>query len=215
MTTRTLRIAVAALTAAAALTLTACDGGSSDGGKEENAASGEQTTGTPAETSDEGSDGGDDGADSTDGDTAKPRDKGDACAPDAMKVEVRAVKSPANHALLVATNTSKTLCYAYGFPFLRFDQDQATAAAVEDSRPQDRIAVKPGKSAYAGILTSSADGSGGKGREAKQLSVTFQAAKGDPLDGDPAQAPLPGGLHVDDSVRTSYWLYDERTALEW
>ncbi|MFI9205720.1 DUF4232 domain-containing protein [Streptomyces sp. NPDC053048] len=216
MTTRTLRIAAAALTAVAALTLTAC-GGDGDGGKDDKAKADGQASGAPAEAGDEASgDGGSGGQDSVADEKPKPQDKGDACAPGDVKLEVRAVKSPVNHVLLVATNTSESTCFAYGFPFLRFDQDQATAVVVEESKPQDRIGLKPGKSAYAGVRTSAADGSGGKGRDAQRISVTFQTPKGDPIEGDPAQAAAPGGkLHIDDSARTTYWLYDEATALEW
>ncbi|GHG58851.1 DUF4232 domain-containing protein [Streptomyces griseocarneus] len=213
MTTRTLRIAAAALTAVAALTLTACGGSDA---KEDKAKGEEQASMAPGDGAEgdgaEGSDGGDDSA----GDTGKPRNKGDACAPDSVKVEVKAVKSPVNHVLLVATNTSKSPCFAYGFPFLRFDQDQATAGVVEESRPQDRVSLAPGKSAYAGVRVSAADGSGGKGRDAREVSVTFQQAKGDPIEGSPSQASLPDGkLHIDDSARTSYWLNDEAAALKW
>ncbi|GHF43900.1 hypothetical protein GCM10010218_26490 [Streptomyces mashuensis] len=216
MTTRSLRIAVAALTATAALTLTACGGG--DTKKEQSA----PASAGAEENSDAGTDGTADSNDGTDsdggtddsGEEQATADKGDACAPDAVKVEVRQVSSPARHVVLVATNTSSTLCYAYGFPFLRFDQDQASAAAVEESRTQDRTALKPGKSAYAGVLTSATDGSGGPGRDVKELSVTFQNAKGEPV-GTPARVPAPGGkLHVDDTARTSYWVYDESAALK-
>ncbi|MFF4156963.1 DUF4232 domain-containing protein [Streptomyces sp. NPDC001678] len=208
MTTRTLRIAVAALTATAALTLTACGG--SDGG-EDKAAKDEQVT------ADAATGGTDEGGETTsDDENGQEQDKGDACGPGTVKIEAKAVKSPVNHVLLVATNTSKSPCTAYGFPFLRFDQDQATAIAVEESKPKGKVTIAPGKSAYAGVLASAADGSGGTGRDAKQLSVTFQTPGGDPLAGDPSSAAAPGGsLHVDDSARTTYWVDAEDAALKW
>ncbi|MCC3778066.1 DUF4232 domain-containing protein [Streptomyces sp. UNOB3_S3] len=207
MTTRTLRFAVAALTATAALTLTACGGSDGEEGK---AAKDEQVTADAAAGDDMG------GESTSDDENGQEQDKGDACGPGTVKIEARAVKSPVNHVLLVATNTSKSPCTAYGFPFLRFDQDQATAIAVEESKPKDKVTIAPGKSAYAGVLASAADGSGGTGRDAKQLSVTFQTPGGDPLAGDPSSAGAPGGsLHVDDSARTTYWVDAEDAALKW
>ncbi|MEU8580493.1 DUF4232 domain-containing protein [Streptomyces sp. L500] len=210
MTTRTLRFAVtvSALTATAALTLTACGG--SDG-EETKAAKDGQVAADAATGGDEAG-----GETTSDDENGQEQEKGDACGPGTVKIETRAVKSPVNHVLLVATNTSKSPCTAYGFPFLRFDQDQATAIAVEESKPKGKVTIAPGKSAYAGVLASAADGSGGTGRDAKQLSVTFQTPDGDPLAGDPSSAPAPGGsLHVDDSARTTYWLDAEDAALKW
>ncbi|MEV5237713.1 DUF4232 domain-containing protein [Streptomyces cinnamoneus] len=204
MTSRNLRIA-AALAAVAALTLTACSGGGEGGTKDK----ADKAAPTPGATA-----------------SAAPPATPEPVVPTpenpcggALKVEVRAAKSPAEHALLVATNTSDKVCLVDGFPYLRFDQDQATVAPVEESATQDRIAVRPGKAAYAAILTTAADGSGGTGRDVTRLSVTFQAPdhlKLDPLPGAPARPALPGGkLHVDDKVRTTYWLYDEAGAQEW
>ncbi|MCA6093538.1 DUF4232 domain-containing protein [Streptomyces sp. SCA3-4] len=204
MTSRSLRTA-AALAAVAALTLTACGGGGEGGTKDEadKAAptSAAPASGTPAATPE----------------PVVPAPENPCSG--ALKVEVRVAKSPAEHALLVATNTSDKLCLVDGFPYLRFDQDQATVAPVEESATQDRIGLRPGKAAYAAILTTAADGSGGKGRDVTRLSVTFQAPdrrRPDPLPGAPARPALPGGkLHVDDKVRTTYWVYDEAGAQEW
>ncbi|MEU1307514.1 DUF4232 domain-containing protein [Streptomyces cinnamoneus] len=202
MTSRNLRIA-AGLAAVAALTLTACGGGG--GGTKEKADKAAPTAAAPTSPA----------AATAEPVVPTPENPCDG----ALKVEVRAAKSPVGHALLVATNTSDKICFVDGFPYLRFDQDQATVAPVEESATQDRIGVRPGKAAYAAVLTTAADGSGGKGRDVTRLSVTFQAPdrrKLDPLPGAPARPALPGGkLHVDDKVRTTYWLYDEAGAQEW
>ncbi|GHC37254.1 DUF4232 domain-containing protein [Streptomyces cinnamoneus] len=203
MTSRNLRIAAAL--AVAALTLTACGGGG--GGTKEKADKAAPTSAATGST----------GPASAAPEPVVPTPE-NPCG-GALKVEVRAAKSPAGHALLTATNTSDKICFVDGFPYLRFDQDQATVAPVEESATQDRIAVRPGKAAYAAILTTAADGSGGKGRDVSRLSVTFQAPdrlKLDPLPGAPARPALPDGkLHVDDKVRTTYWMYDEAHAQEW
>ncbi|MEU8552258.1 DUF4232 domain-containing protein [Streptomyces roseoverticillatus] len=142
----------------------------------------------------------------------KPQDKGDACAPQDMKLEAR---SQSGKVLLVATNTGKKPCTAYGFPYIRFDQDQATAGVGEESKPKAPVKVAPGKSAYAAITPTAPNGEGGPGREAHKLSVTFQTPSGDPLQGAPATPALPSNtLHVDDQAMATYWLPDEAAALK-
>ncbi|MCC2275085.1 DUF4232 domain-containing protein [Streptomyces morookaense] len=208
MTTRTVRraVAAAALAAVTALSLTACGGSSKDGSDTAKADGAEQS----ASPDDEGSDGGDEADDDA---KSSPQATGDACTPAQMKVEARAVPSPAHHVLLVATNTGKKECTAYGFPFLRFDQDQATAGVTEESKPGAALKLAPGKAAYAGVTASA---SGGNGRDVKKLSVSFQTPNGDPVDGDPSVPALPGGtLHVDDSAKGTYWVGSEDAALKW
>ncbi|MGW2598249.1 DUF4232 domain-containing protein [Streptomyces klenkii] len=142
----------------------------------------------------------------------KPQSKGDACAPSDMKVEAR---SQAGKLLLVATNTARQPCTAYGFPYVRFDQDQATTGVGEETKPKEPTKVAPGKSAYAAITPTAADGSGGPGRDAKKISVTFQSPTGDPMQRTPATPALPNNtLHVDDQARATYWLPSEGAALK-
>ncbi|MEV4742201.1 DUF4232 domain-containing protein [Streptomyces sp. NPDC049555] len=223
MTTRTLRIAVAALTTAAALTLTACGGGSDSGSGQAEDDQQAAATGSPSAApepqtlaGDEGGEGGEDNGEAGTTVDDKAGEKGDACGPGAVRIEVKAVSSPAHHVVLVATNTSDAACVAYGFPFLRFDQDQATVGVEEKSRTQGRLTLAPGKSAYAGVLASAADGSGGNGHDAEQISVSFQTPAGEPLSSEPAHPDLPGGtLRVDDTARTTYWQPDEASALKW
>lgn len=207
MTTRTVRraAAAAALAAVTALSLTACGGG----GRSDPDTATSDGTEQSASPDDEGSDGGDEADDAK----SSPQATGDACTPAQMKVEAKAVPSPVNHVLLVATNTGSKECTAYGFPFLRFDQDQATAGVTEESKPEAALKVAPGKAVYAGVTASA---SGGNGRDVKKLSVSFQTPNGDPVDGDPSVPALPGGtLHVDDSAKGTYWAGSEGAALKW
>ncbi|MGW1072232.1 DUF4232 domain-containing protein [Streptomyces sp. NPDC002537] len=212
--TRPARIAAAVLTATAALVLTACGGGDGSGAKtsgkaDTSADSGQAQDGTEASAADDRqADGQKNGG---------RKNTKSACTAAEVKVEAKAVRTPVNHLLLVATNTSKAACHAYGFPFLRFDADQATAGVVEESKGGSVTTIAPGKSAYAAVVTSAADGSAGPGREAKKLSVSFQGPdSGGGSIGDPASVALPGGtVHVDDSARVTYWLTDSSAALKW
>ncbi|MEV5508863.1 DUF4232 domain-containing protein [Streptomyces orinoci] len=210
MNTRTLRTAAAALAAVAALTLTACGGGGGSDSKDKDSTKNDKADAQTADGADGGDDAGEEGEDSA----GKGAAKGDACTPADVKIETRKVTSPDRHLLLVAT--AKKACTAYGFPFLRFDQDQASAASVDQSKPAKPVKLAPGKSAYAGVRTSSADGSGGTGRDAKQLNVALQSEGGDQVEGGETQAALPATpLHVDDSSQTTYWQDSEAAALKW
>ncbi|MBZ4317931.1 DUF4232 domain-containing protein [Streptomyces huiliensis] len=196
MTHRLLRTTAVAFTAAAALTLTACGGGG-DGKDDGDGKKSDKAVATAPASEGEDSAG-------------KGVKKGDACAPADVKVEARPAKKPAGALLLVAT--AKKECTAYGFPFLRFDKDQATADMDAASKPKEPVRLAAGKAAYAGVRPTSSDG--GSAREAKELSVSLQAANGDPVEGGEVQAALPGGkLRIDDSVRTSYWVASEAAAL--
>jgi Protein of unknown function (DUF4232) len=229
--TRSLRLAAAALTATAALTLTACGGGDGSGTKTTGKAdtSGADQGATQDGQEQGGKAGGDSQTTDSDGrpvDPSKPtaapappkkgKDGKVPCTSATVKVAAKAVSSPVNHLLLVATNTSKASCDAYGFPFLRFDADQATVGTVEESHPQAVTTIAPGKSAYAAVLTSSADGSGGNVRQAKKLAVFFQGADGGDSAGGRIAVALPGGtVSIDDSARVTYWQGDSAAALKW
>ncbi|GAA0422711.1 DUF4232 domain-containing protein [Streptomyces luteireticuli] len=197
---RLLPLAAAVLTAVAALTLTGCGGGGSSDAKDSSAAN--------ASDSADSSDAPDVGAEGEDS-AASGAAKGDACAPSDVKLQAR--PAPSGRVLLVAT--ASKACTAYGFPFLRFDKDQATADMVAASKPAAPVRLAPGKAAYAGVVPTSADG--GTPREATELSVSFQAKNGDPVEGGELKAALPGGkLKIDDSVRTTYWVGEEAAALK-
>ncbi|MFD7237900.1 DUF4232 domain-containing protein [Streptomyces syringium] len=218
VTTRTrTRVAVAALTAAAALTLTACGGGDDSASDKADKAGSSGPVGTASPAKDEEAA----ATDGQSGSAAGSSDKGKSaapgvCASGTVKVEVKTVSTPVNHLLLVATNTSKSACTAHGYPFLRFDQDQATTPVIDKSRPQAPVTLAPGKSAYAGIVTSAADGSGGTGRKAKKLAVSFQGPGDGSSVGDKVDAPLPGGsVHVDDQAQGTYWQSSQAAALKW
>ncbi|GGR34315.1 DUF4232 domain-containing protein [Streptomyces netropsis] len=212
---RTLLMA-AALSATAALTLTACGGGD-DSASDKAGSSGPADTASPAKDEEAAAA----AKDGRSGSAAGSSDKGKSaapgvCASGTVKVEVKAVSRPVNHLLVVATNTSKAACTAHGYPFLRFDQDQATTPVIDKSRPQAPVTLAPGKSAYAGIVTSAADGSGGTGRKAKKLAVSFQGPGDGSTVGDKMDAPLPGGsVHVDDQAQGTYWQSSQADALKW
>lgn len=232
----TARLAAAGLAAVAALTLTACGGGEDNAVKPiDDTAKGTASQDVAAENTSarnagpkESAAGSADGpaAGSADGTTGKgapkgaasqgdsaaraPRD-GDgsadrACAPSQVRITAKRVSRPINHMLLEVTNTSGTRCNAYGYPFLRFDDAQAPTAVDEDSQPQAVVSLDPGATGYAGVMTSAADGSGGKGFKATSLQVLLSNKEQNGSVGNPVQVALPGGsVHIDDAARVTYW----------
>ncbi|MEV6671321.1 DUF4232 domain-containing protein [Streptomyces sp. NPDC051162] len=136
-----------------------------------------------------------------------------ACTAGNTKVSVRTVSRPINHDLLTVTNTGRTACNAYAYPYLRFDEDQAATQVVEDSRPQAVVTLAPGGSAYAGIGLSAGDGSGAHGRTAAELEVFLADADGS-ADGS-ATLSLPEGTWIDDSAAVTYWQSNAADALVW
>ncbi|MGW9426544.1 DUF4232 domain-containing protein [Streptomyces decoyicus] len=240
---RTLRIAAAGLTAVAALGLTACGGqdnplqtsaakpfnpapqdsgapgaraeadARTDGGRTERVTAGHGGNGTGAVA----------GARSTGAITNGAGKSADATgvrhrACDAAKIRIAAkpLARPVNHLLIRATNTSGATCDLYYAPYLRFDAAQSPLPELPDSRPQAVVTLAPGESGYAGVLTSSADGSGRNGRTATSLSVSLPGRDGKGSIGGSAAVALPlGSVYLDDSAWVTYWQSDASEAAAW
>lgn len=227
---RTSALGTAALIAA--LSLTGCQG---DGTAAADAAAVEPTgsvsqqpaesPATPTEAPDTADDTAKDtnGSDSASGDAKgsgsgsvqpaakQPRNTGDsgpttlACDGGNTRVTLAPVTRPINHMLLTVTNTGSKACNAYYYPFLKFGEAQSAAQVNEDSQPQAVVTLSPGQSAYAGVMTSSADGSGTDGYSTKDLTVSFQGREGSGSSGSSTNVPLAKAVHVDSTLTVTYW----------
>ncbi|MEU9388782.1 DUF4232 domain-containing protein [Streptomyces sp. NPDC048324] len=228
------RLLTAAALAAAALTLTACQDGegvhdegasaasasasatptsASTAGSEGSSSSGNSAAGKNASTSvhssaaakSSGSTGGKGAAGGAGSGSSRTR-----CSTSATRTTATVVSRPLNHLLLTVTNTGSKNCDLIGYPAPRFGEAQAVPPVFEASKPQAVVTLAPGESGYASVLLSSADGSGANGYTAKSLEVYFN-------DGTTAaRPPLPAkGVHVDDSLRVSYWQSTLDDALAW
>ncbi|MGA4840347.1 DUF4232 domain-containing protein [Streptomyces sp. G45] len=130
------------------------------------------------------------------------------CTADNTSVTATPVQRPLNHMLITVTNTGSALCDLAGHPVLKFEGAQSVPPVVEDSKPQAVTTLKPGAKGYAAAILSAGDGSGGEGRTARSLQVGFQGS--DRM----ADAALPAkGVHIDDSLRVTYWLTSPADAL--
>ncbi|WLQ49151.1 DUF4232 domain-containing protein [Streptomyces poriferorum] len=128
------------------------------------------------------------------------------CTGGNTKLSITEISRPVNHMLLTMTNTGSKACNAYYYPYLKFGEAQSVPNTFEDSKPQAVVTINPGESAYAGVMTSSADGSGSNGYSAKDLSVSFQNRDGNSDNtGSSVSVPLSKSVHVDSSLTVSYW----------
>jgi len=136
------------------------------------------------------------------------------CTAATTKVTVKQVDRPLNHLLLKAKNTGTKTCYAYGAPYLRFDDGQAATGWLDDSTPQAVVTLEPGQTAYAAVGTSSPDGE--NGYQAHSLDVLFANRAMNGSAGNPAATELPqGGVYLDDSAYVTYWQTSAADALMW
>ncbi|MEV6313305.1 DUF4232 domain-containing protein [Streptomyces sp. NPDC051840] len=136
-----------------------------------------------------------------------------ACDGSNSRVKLTTAPRPVNHMLLTVTNTSSQACSTYHYPFVRFGEAQSTPPVFEASKPQAVVTVLPGESAYAGVLTSSADGSGTGGYSTKKATVHFQGRDAGGSTGPSANAPLSKAVYVDSTLKVTYWQTDIDTAL--
>lgn len=137
-----------------------------------------------------------------------------ACTSATTKVTVVKVERPINHLLLKAKNTGTKACNAYNAPYLRFAEAQAPTPWVEDSKPQAVITLQPGQTAYAGIGTSSPEGT--DGYTAHKLGALFADRAGNGGVGSMTDVKLPReGVYVDTSAFVTYWQSSAADALTW
>ncbi|MEU9058639.1 DUF4232 domain-containing protein [Streptomyces sp. NPDC048430] len=134
------------------------------------------------------------------------------CTGENTKLTITAVQRPVNHMLLTVTNTGSKACNAFYHPVLRFGEAQSVPPVVEDSKPQAVVTVAPGQSAYAGVMTSSADGSGTGGYSTQDLTVGFLDAESKSA-GDMVNVPLSKDVYVDSTLTVTYWQTEMDDAL--
>lgn len=242
-TARPVRLLAATGVTLAALALTACDngmgtrdegsaggststsqntgtsgtttGGSTTGGSTTDQASSKTGTGTGTGTS-TSSGGSDTAKTSPNGGTTDPWDPANrvTCNGSNTTVTAKPVSRPINHLLITVKNTGSKFCDLYYNPTVRFGEAQSAPRVMEESQPQAVVTLAPGESGYAGVLLSSADGSGGEGVTEKKVVIRFQGRKPGSDAGAPASPALPAkGVYVDNSVAVTYWQSSAADAL--
>ncbi|MGW5393876.1 DUF4232 domain-containing protein [Streptomyces koyangensis] len=234
---RRLRTLAAALVTTAALSLTACQTGTADAtgavdstrppapaaeagtpaaeAEQEEAAPGkeaEKEAGAPGKEAEK--EAGAPGKEATQVADRKAATKTTSCTAKGTKVTVTDAPRPSNHLLIKATNTSDTTCHLYYAPYLRFDQAQSAVPFIEESKPQAVVTLAPGESGYAGVLTSTPDGS--HPYDATSLTLYYAARSGQGSTGAPSHPALPfDSVRVDSSNAVTYWQTSAADALMW
>lgn len=223
---RRLRTLAAALVTTAALSLTACQTGTADatGAVDSTrppvpaaeagtpAAEAEQEEAAPGKEAEKES--GAPGKEATQVADRKAATKTTSCTAKGTKVTVTDAPRPINHLLIKATNTSDTTCHLYYAPYLRFDQAQSAVPFIEESKPQAVVTLAPGESGYAGVLTSTPDGS--HPYDATSLTLYYAARSGQGSTGAPSHPALPfDSVRVDSSNAVTYWQTSAADALMW
>ncbi|KOV70712.1 lipoprotein [Streptomyces sp. MMG1121] len=132
------------------------------------------------------------------------------------RVTAAPVTRPLNHMLITVTNTGSRICELPYYPVVRFDEMQWAPQAAKETMPQAVTTLRPGESGYAGVLLSSADGSGEGGTTGHKLTVMFQGRTPN-SDGGPSATPvLPAkGVYYDSSLKVAYWQQNASDALDW
>ncbi|AMM10200.1 DUF4232 domain-containing protein [Streptomyces albidoflavus] len=237
---RRLRTLAAALVTTAALSLTACQTGTADAtgvvdSTQPPAPGTESTekqspaTGTDSDTAGASNDSGDSKGSDSSGNSVnsgssgkeatqvadrKTAKKTTSCTAKGTKVTVTDAPRPINHLLIKATNTSDTTCHLYYAPYLRFDQAQSAVPFIEESKPQAVVTLEPGESGYAGVLTSTPDGS--HPYDATSLTLYYAARSGQGSTGAPSHPALPfDSVRIDSSNAVTYWQTSAADALMW
>lgn len=184
-------------------------GSDSDGDKGTDGANGSNSSNgsTGSDKSGGGSSGsGSSGSGSNAGDQDDSEMPGKCSASD-VKITATKVSRPINHLLLTATGTGSKTCMLPPYPVARFGEAQSVPPVIEESQPHSVAGVGPGETAYAGVLLTAADGSGGEPISVNTLRIPFD-------DDSIANVALPSGVAVDNKLSVTYWQTSIDNALE-
>ncbi|WP_052848720.1 DUF4232 domain-containing protein [Streptomyces avicenniae] len=145
----------------------------------------------------------------------KPEAEIATCTDATTELAVVPVERPVNHLLLTATNTSAETCFIWYSPYLKFEDAQAPVQRLEASVPQAVVALDPGQTAYAAIITSDGAGEAEGGYVAHSLGVQLAGPEEEGV-GGMEDVALPGGeVYIDSSAQVTYWHTSVDGALFW
>ena len=223
-----IRLGTALAAGLAAVALTAGCGSSTSSGTKNAAGSATTTSaasaGSPTTTSSGAVDGGASPSTAAAGSStqpSKPTSPGPGgqrdCSTDMLHFTIGTVREPINHVLISATNTSQVPCHVNKYPLLRtFQADKMTIGLADLNKPAAPILLAPGATAYAGVMTNAADGSGTNHRNVSALFLQLQPGDaGAGGVGRPVSLSMPASAqYIDSSAYVSYWESDAQSALD-
>lgn len=109
--------------------------------------------------------------------------------------------------LLKITNKSKKPCKALDFPIVTFGDLDGAANERKETDPGTPLTLKPGQSAYAGLMGGKNDG---KGKTVSYIKMTMNTESD--LEQKPLKASTPG-LYVSPTNSVTAWLSNAEDAL--
>lgn len=109
--------------------------------------------------------------------------------------------------LLKVTNKSSKPCNALDYPIVTFGDLDGQAIQREETHPHVVLTLKPGESAYAGLMGGAKDG---KGKTVDSIAMTMDT--GTALDQKPLTAATPG-LYVSAKASVTAWWNNAEDAL--
>ncbi|MFE2940538.1 DUF4232 domain-containing protein [Streptomyces sp. NPDC059255] len=194
------------------------DGSSSGGSSSANGSSGSGSSGSGSSGGDakQNTGGSQPNAEAPDQKDSASSGKTVTCEGSVTKTVATPLSRPLNHLLLTVTNTGSNTCFLYGYPAVQFGEAQSVPPVIEDTQPQAVVTLEPGQSGYAAVSLSAGDGSGADGSTEKSLGVYFQGRSGNASVGKGANPPLPSkGVHIDNSLKVTYWQSTMDLAINW
>ncbi|MFF9018090.1 DUF4232 domain-containing protein [Streptomyces sp. NPDC014870] len=227
-TYRTRTTVLAAVTAALALSLTACGGekgtaAQTGAGASAAPAAAPSVTVTPsasAAASDPGADSASAGTRTAAAQTRATKKPGSRTVPacTVRDVKITAAKQdgvPTTHITLTATNVSGRSCTLLKYPLIAFGDIQTAkdVPSVAKSRPATAVVLNPGAPAYAAVRISGG-GVHEDNRVVSSFNVNLFAADG-PAEGSKVVSAPAGGIAVNDAVaKTGYWTPELRNGAD-
>jgi hypothetical protein len=217
---RTVRSTTVLLAAASVMALTACQAGQEPNDRTDGV---DRPASSPSRSADADSPGGDSSSGGEDGSGAAAGSTGSASGgstPDALEptdvppcstfdvdLTVTLADASKSQFLLMVTNKSKKECNALNYPVVTFGDLDGRALFLADTHPKDIITLKPGESAYAGLMGGRNDGNG---KIVQSIGMTMDT-KSD-LDQKVLTADTPD-LYVTEEASVSAWLHEPDDAL--
>ncbi|MCF1593340.1 DUF4232 domain-containing protein [Streptomyces muensis] len=211
--------AAATTTSTGSATATPSEGSGGNSASGTSGSSGSSTSGSNGSGSSGGGAGGTDSGSTDQAPATKaPASSGKpvTCEGSNTKTVAAPLNRPVNHMLLTVTNTGSRTCFLYGYPAVRFGEAQSVPPVIEESQPQAVVTLEPGQSGYASVSLSATDGSASGGRTEKSLAVSFFGRSMSRSVGAAAHPSLPAnGVHIDDSLKVTYWQQSMDDATSW
>ena len=131
-----------------------------------------------------------------------------------LKLTIEPLREPINHVMISGEEHLAAAVPSEQVPAAAHLQAQQTPIqAAGATKPAIAMVLQPGASAYAGVMTSAADGSGTNGKNVPAMLLQLQPSAGGGGVGRPASVAMPpGSQYIDSAAVVTYWESDVQSA---